>query len=137
MPDIPGGLEKRTADVSRVNTHGVKLQRFTIETTISGVGEALVTVNFPLFFIERPAFSSGLILDDNINPVAGIYPTFSAVVSTWIRVQKQGENVGYFYRGATVAVVLEGDEDQQAILQTHFEGKAFRNPTAGTPLGGL
>lgn len=137
MTDLNKPFESRRSDVTRVNSLGVKLHLFTVDTLIEGVGEALFAVPFPIAFVERPSFTCGLSLDDNIAPVALNYPTYSVTVVSWTRVQKQGENVGYFYRGALVSVVLTGDAGQRAWVSTTFTGKALRNPTTGSTGLGL
>lgn len=136
MPDLNSPLERRRSDVTRVNTHGVKLHHYTVETLVNGTGEVFYDVPFPVLFVERPVFSCGLVLDDNQTVETGEYPTYSATVIYWDKLQKQGENVGYFYKGARVAVVVSGIDDQKAYMHTHFFGKALRNPTTGQRIDG-
>lgn len=134
--DLNKPFESRRSDVNRINTHGVKLHQYMVETLITGTGEAVVEIPFPVYFVDRPAFYTGLVLDDNITVVAQSFPTYSATVVRWNRITKQGENVGYFYKGATVAVRITGSDTQRAFLQTHFHGKAMRNPTTGLGIDG-
>lgn len=134
--DLNRPFEARRSDVTRVNTHGVKLHHYMVETLITGTGETLIDVPFPIVYVDIPGFWAGLVMDDNQALEDGNFPTYSATVVRWTRIQKQGENVGFFYKGATVAVVIAGADDQRAYLQTHFHGKALRNPTQGLTIDG-
>lgn len=129
--DIQRPLEGRRSDVHRVNSHGVKLHRFTVQTSTRGVGEAEIEIPFPVWFTDMPGFSFGSSLDGT-SPEGGNFPTVSAVVTRWYTESKRGDGTGLFYVGANVAVVLSGHDEQRAILHTHFEGKALRNVKTNT-----
>jgi hypothetical protein len=107
-----------------------------VDIYLTGIGEVVLDVPFPVVYIERPGFTSGLTLDANEIVEAGNFPTLSAFVIRHQVEQKKGENVGYFYRQATLGVKLTGVTDQRSIITAHFFGKAFRNPTTGQRIDG-
>jgi len=136
MANLNRPFESRRSDVDRINSHGVKQTFLTVETPVHGPGETILQVPFASLFVVRPAFWYGMVLDDNQQVTAERFPTYSATVASWRRVQKEGENVGWFFKGATVLVVIKGETDMRCIFQTHFYGRALRNPTEGLSIDG-
>lgn len=137
MADLNRPFETRRSTVNRINSLGVKLHEYSVETLITGVGEVPMLIAFPVYFVERPSFTFGLAMDDNSAVVAGNFPTYSITVTAWDKLQKQGDNVGWFYRGAALVAVLTGDITQRAWATTTFTGKALRNPISGSTGLGL
>lgn len=131
MPDLMRPLENRRSNVDRINSHGIKIHVYSVDSPVVGVGEAIIEIPFPVLFVERPGFTSGFSLDENVSPQLTNFPTYSAVVVQWVRQPKKttSDNANSFlYAGAILSVRLTGDVSQRATLHTRFEGKAMRNP---------
>lgn len=103
-------------------------RQFTVcgEILVNGVGESVVSVPFPVVFIERPLFHFGGVLDDNQTVTAGSYPTLSAVVSSF-DVKRSGIEKTE-YTGANIAITTTGVAEQRMVLCWFFVGKALVNP---------
>ncbi len=131
MPRILAGsvqqpFEARRGDVSRAQSVEVQLTRISGTILVEGAGEITVPVSFPVWFVERPGFSFGGELSDNHWPAEGNFPTISVVVTKWDINERS--TYGRFYRGADLAIVTEGQNDQQMWVHWHVEAKAFMNP---------
>lgn len=87
-------------------------------------GEVLVDVRFPLTFTERPIPSFGAELEHNQSPVAGFFPTVSAVVTRWEKPEFVEQ-----YTGAKVAVMVTGHAGMLILVALQFRGKGIQNPT--------
>lgn len=122
-----GILEKRREDVRRIDSMTVKVTRVSGRVLVVGAGEASVDIEFPIVFCEMPIFNFGAALADGHSPLAGSFPTISAVVSTW-EIEGAGPGVTGRYTACGLAIVAGGQEDQQMWLHYSFEGKAIRNP---------
>lgn len=97
------------------------------EFLVDGAGEALVPVNFPVVFIEKPRFHFGGELSPGSVITDGQFPTVSAVVGTWTYMERQ---VQPFYRGATLCVVTTGPAEQKMMIHWTMTGRAITNPVS-------
>lgn len=122
-----GAIEKNRDNTTRIDAMTVKVTEFSGRVQILGAGESAVDIQFPVLFSERPVFTYGGELDENHHPVAGSYPTISAIVDTWDQVGKTESSDGRF-KGARVVVVTTGTEGQHMWLHFSFTAKAMRNP---------
>lgn len=95
---------------------------------VKGAGEVVVTVDFPIWFIERPNFSFGGELAEGDFIKEKSFPTVSGVIEEWVMKKEQRLGGGYF-TGAKIIVVTTGKIDQNVWLHWRFEGKALSNPT--------
>jgi hypothetical protein len=128
-----GIMESRRDDVKRVDAMTVKVTRVSgyvlvVHDTDVTTAEASVDLTFPVVFTEKPVFTFGAELADNHRPLAGSYPTMSAVVSLWETVGEVTGATEGRYVGATVVTVSTGQAAQNIWLHYSFEGKAIRNP---------
>jgi hypothetical protein len=97
-------------------------------------GEVLVSVQFPLSFMERPLFTYGLEMAENAWIAYGSFPIHSATVTGWTIRRPSDLDL---WVGATIGIVTVGA--MRSILHYSFEGRVFTLPvgteqTASTPL---
>lgn len=129
---MPNYDDSRRWEVDRIGSTGVKNQTVSGRTLVSGTGEIMIPVEFPILFVEPPGFFFGGEMDGG-HPIApGFCPTISVIVAAWETLPKRGVNTGFFYSGATLGVVLTGDtaaaSEQEMWVHWHFMGSAFQNP---------
>lgn len=86
-------------------------------------GESVIEIDFPLRFIERPLFTTGLELGDNQHLSFGTFPTWSATVAAW-NTQLYGETA--LYTGATIGAVINNVE--RSKLHYSFQGLIITAP---------
>lgn len=91
---------------------------------LEGSGEAIVDIEFPLRFLERPLFTAGLELRDNQWLTWGAFPTWSATVSKWVT-ETAGET--RLYVGAALAVVTFNAD--RADLHYSFKARSLTSPS--------
>lgn len=123
----PGGaIELRRGEIERINESGAQYFKVSGEIEVVNPGEAAISVNFPTFFVDKPAFSFGAQLDAGQNTTLGNLPTCSIVVIAWHKsVRPDGSNI---YVGAQFAIVTTGPSDQVMLVQWHMEGVGLRSP---------
>jgi hypothetical protein len=97
------------------------------EFVVDGTGEALVPVNFPIRFIEKPRFHFGGELAPDSVITDGEFPTVSAVVGYWT--YEERPYVPH-YKGATLAVVTTGPTGQKMAIHWTMTGRAITNPVS-------
>jgi hypothetical protein len=90
---------------------------------ISGGRESVTDISFPLTFTEKPIFTAGLELPDNVWLQWGAFPQWSATVVTWATANYAGTIV---YTGCTLGVVVIGPPS--AILHYRFAARSYTNP---------
>ena len=91
---------------------------------LASSGEHLVDVTFPLYFVERPLFTSGLELGGNAWLTYGSFPVWSATVGGW-RTEKVGDST--LYSGARLGVVVF--QNPSTVLHYSFQGRTLTVPT--------
>lgn len=114
--------ELRRTSSMQARTHWV-----TGSVGITGTGELITDLKFPVTFIERPIFTQGAVLDENQPIVTGAFPDITGIVLNWVTKQQSPEQI--FYVGCRIGVVAKGSFDQRAFLDYRFEGTAIVNPT--------
>lgn len=97
-------------------------------------GEVMVSVNFPLSFMEKPLFTYGLEMAENAWISHGSFPIHSATVTSWATRRPADTTL---WVGASLGVVTVGA--MRSILHYSFEGCAYTPPvgtelSASTPL---
>ena len=117
-----GGIERQRSVQGR--NHRVE-GRFPFTNPITGAGESVVAVNFPVWFIDKPSMSFGGELDINEVLIDGAFPTLSALVKTWTTQVRDGAT---YYVGANLLVVSSGAPNQRMFVHWQMEGKALVNP---------
>lgn len=123
-------LEDRRGVASRLDSLTGRVHTIQGFFDLIGSGEAILDVNFPVWFLERPTFTFGAELKAGNVLVAGSYPTISLIVQRWL--MKDYPNRVSYYAGATIIAVSTGVADQSLLVHWQVEGKALRNPTGET-----
>lgn len=117
-------LERRRGTVERASGASDDVTRVSYFLTFHGAGEAAVTVNFPVRFIDKPASSSsydleqGTVLEDFNFPWASCGALFTTE-------QIAGRT---FYTGAKLVVVMGGARRQRMTVHWHAEARAVVGP---------
>lgn len=128
-------LVQSRAKLTRINDMVPKDTTLSGRRLLSGTGEVSLDVVFSVLFSGRPAFYFGGELEAGHSPIAGRFPTISAVVVAWVTEKSvEGAFDGYF-KGCTLAIKTEGQVDQLLWLHWHFRGTGLRNPLLTT--GGI
>jgi hypothetical protein len=91
--------------------------------TLPSDGEVVVSVSFPLSFMEKPLFTYGLEMDDNTWIAPGSFPIHSATVIAWETARPADSTL---WTGSTLGVVTIGA--MRSILHYSFEGRTFTSP---------
>lgn len=129
-PPTGAPLEARRGATNRVDSLTGRVHTIQGFFDVDGAGEALLDVNFPVWFMERPLFTFGAEMRDGNALETGKYPTISVVVLRWA-FKDFPDGVSYF-AGATLVVVALGTDAQSMLVHWQVEGKALRNPTGET-----
>lgn len=124
-PDPTVPLQERRGTVDRVQQMHPRVYRVPGFLNVIGVGSSVQDVNFPVKFVELPAFTSGWSLEDGQALQKGNYPRIDVGVATW-HYEEHAMHVRY-YVGATLAIVALGRADQRAIVHWQCEGKCLGN----------
>lgn len=90
---------------------------------LQGAGESMVTIEFPIRFIEKPIFTAGLEQRDYPGVQWGQFPIWSATVVTFLTEAKTTEPI---YIGAVLAIVTFNVP--RGYLHYSFAGRSFTNP---------
>lgn len=90
---------------------------------ITGEGESVAEIRFPIKFLEKPVFTVGFELADNVSLEWGSFPLCSATVATWLT---EPPEISPLYIGAIVGVVTDGAS--KTVLHYRFEARSFSNP---------
>jgi hypothetical protein len=96
--------------------------------TLPADGEVVVTVAFPISFMEKPLFTYGLEMDDNTWIAQGSFPIHSATVIAW-STRKPSDST--LWVGASLGIVTVGA--MRSILHYSFEGGTFTSPVGTEP----
>lgn len=94
---------------------------------INSSGEATATIHFPVKFTTQPYMSYGFELQEGEGTERGIFPTGSAYVVQWLKIERLPNTI--FYTGAVVTAVVTGMKYQKTILNLSFTGTALTNPS--------
>jgi hypothetical protein len=90
---------------------------------LSGAGESIVELAFPIRFAEKPIFTAGLEQMDCPGVQWGKFPIWSATIITFRTEPSVG---GPTYVGASVAVVTF--DVPRGYLHYNFAGRSYSNP---------
>jgi hypothetical protein len=133
-PRFPGllALERRRAELSRIDDFTIKTTRVHGFVLTEGAGEAAHEITFPVTFTERPSMSFGAELADNEFVEDLSFPTVSVVVISWTKTMIDrvggGLDAPGWFAGANLAIVTSGKSDQRVWVHWQAEGKALRDP---------
>lgn len=129
-PPTVAPLEERRGTANRLDAITGKLHSVQGFIEIIGSGEALLDVNFPVWFMDKPTFTFGGEMAPDQVLTTGQYPMLSVLVHRW-RMKDYPNGVSY-YAGATLIIVTTGTDDQKLLGHWQAQGKALRNPTGET-----
>lgn len=135
MPNLQGPFEARRGEVERSQSVRGGVFRLLGFQDLSKAGETTAEVNFPVWFLERPAISGGGELADNESLVDGEFPRWNVGVHKWITTEQGGvgaTGLVTMYKGAIFIFVAEGPEAMRSTIHWQLEGRALRNPLAGS-----
>ena len=86
-------------------------------------GETMVTVKFPVSFMEKPLFTCGLEMAENTWITQGAFPLYSATVTNWTTQRPADSTI---WIGVTLGIVTIGA--MRSILHYNFQGRTFAAP---------
>lgn len=99
---------------------------------LTGTGEGLVQIEFPVSFVEQPVFTYGSEAKPNQPLIKNNYPTCNAMVWNW-RVGYRRTSGARYWTGASVIVVTTGPANQATTLKLTlhcvFEGRIVQPGT--------
>lgn len=127
-------LERRRAELGRIDDFVIKPTRVTGFVLTDGAGEVTHDITFPVTFTERPSMSFGAELDTDQFVQDRAFPTVSVVVIRWIKTMTdrigggEGQGGAGWFAGATLAIVTSGKKTQRLWVHWQAEGKALRDP---------
>lgn len=121
-PDPRTPLEEQRGRVQRVDAMAPKVYRVQGFITIAGAGASLQDVNFPVKFVELPAYSFGWSLEDGQSLENGNYPRIDIGVAAW---RYEDHPRVRYYVGARLAVNSCGRDDQRVIGHWQCEGRCL------------
>jgi hypothetical protein len=93
---------------------------------LDGEGESTVAITFPIRFIEKPIFTVGLELADNVWLSFGNFPIWSATIGGWTTAPADNEPL---IVGALIGIYVSGAA--RSILHYQFQGRSLTNPSGG------
>ena len=127
--------DKRRSEIARHDDQTATESITKGQILVVGAGEVILPVVFPVWYIEPPQFYFGGALASNSPTEPGLFPTISSVVGDWEVERPDLENFGFdmriYYRGAQLAVVTQGQPEQEMYLHYTFSGLAVTNPVFG------
>lgn len=100
------------------------------QVQVSGAGDTLVNLPFPVQFSQKPLLAFGFDLEHGQDIVIGSLPTLTMGVVRWDIVGNPPEQL--FYRGCTLAIVTTGAANQIMYAHYHFTGTAMSNPVSAS-----
>lgn len=128
---VEAALNSRSAREQRTEDSESQYYHVTCEIPIVGneaANESIVDVTFPVYFVDKPKHSFGAEILNGQVVVAGAFPTIMPCVIQWdIRSRDDGSPV---YSGATIGIVMTGQENQLGQVQFHVEGVGIRQTTS-------
>lgn len=128
----PLGAETRRSEVEKIQESFVRVNKVSGRIKLIGIGQLVVPIDWPVWFIEWPNFCPGYELDEASPLDTSNFPTWSVTVSAWEK-QTAGE-LGEYWIGANLAIVINGNPDQIGWVHWAMEGKAMN--TIGTSESG-
>lgn len=129
-PPTGAPFEARRGTTNRLDDVTGKIHSIQGFVNIVGAGEAILDVNFPVWFLEKPLFTFGGEMAPGEVLTAGQYPMISMIVHSWV-MKDYPNNVSYF-AGAHLIVVTTGSATQRLIGHWQAQAKALRNPGGET-----
>jgi hypothetical protein len=94
-----------------------------------GLGTATAEITFPVWFLERPGFSSGWELQDGQVLDANNFPAVHVGVARWV-LKTPVPHASYYTGALLVLNVTAGKADQKFTIHWQAEGLCLRAPKA-------
>lgn len=127
--EAPGTIEARRSEVERQRDAQAQYYKVSGIVEVANLGESQVRVAFPVDFVEQPIIHFGAETGyGTTTPVAGGFPSWSAMVQNWdFRFKPDGS---YLYVGALFGIITSGDPVANTVNNIHWsvEGIGLRNP---------
>lgn len=121
-PTRPAAAAIRRAAIDRVERVAAQETWIMGRVLVEGTGELFHHVTFPVTFGEKPLpILGGGEVDSNVEVKRLQFPRAHAVVASW-----DIENTHY-YKGATLAITVEGSNAQRLWVSYAFVGSALTN----------
>lgn len=124
--DLAMAVENRRGTVERLTNAAAQYFKVTGEVEVSGTGEAIISVLFPVYFIDKPRLSTGHELGFAQPAVAGNLPVVTTCVLAWNQSTRNDGTI--IYAGMTLGIVSDGPDGQVLNIQWHVEGVGIRGP---------
>jgi hypothetical protein len=129
-----GPLEQRRGDIERIREFGIRPHRvhgfheFTLDLADGALQCDIGEIDFPVWFVERPAFSFGAETVDEMLaeeiPELEYPPSVSVVVVGWKYALNERPGGGY-YTGAKLAITASGRPGEAFLIHWQADGQAL------------
>lgn len=96
------------------------------EFLIVGAGEARTQIQFPVHFIDLPAFYWGARIAHGEIPVEGMMPTVSVIAFNWLIEDRPPAT--RIYKGCDIGAVVTGPIGTKMIINWSFTGTGLTYP---------
>lgn len=123
-------MEQRRTDIQRVEAASAQYTQVYGRIRVTGIGETVAEIRFPVIYSERPFPLFGCETDVAAATRYEYFPTVNAIVSEWITT---GTGVYQRFSGAklsvrtTGAAAFHGSAEQRIYLSYAFAGVALTN----------
>ncbi len=128
-------LKKMEAQQIRTRSNLAGPHQITGQFLVEGSGEVTKQIYFPVRFIEKPLFFSGIEMNVDSSPVDQSFPLATTSVYDWDIEEPDLANGGLNFRkyfvGANLAVVCIGNPGQRFWVNWMMVGTAITNPLSG------
>lgn len=115
-------LQRHRAYVENLGAQAVRDGAATGFIDVEGQGECTANISFPVRFLEKPVFSFGLELAENVWLQWGSFPEYSVTVGAWTTEPADGEPL---YVGALLGIFVAGVD--RSIVHYRFTGRSLTN----------
>jgi len=128
-------LKKLEAQQIRQTSNLAGPHQITGQFLVEGSGEVTKTIFFPVRFIEKPLFFSGIEMHIDTSPVGEKFPLATVCVYDWNIEEPDlasgGQNFRQYFVGANLAIVCIGNPGQRFWVNWMMNGLAITNPLSG------
>jgi hypothetical protein len=119
-------LNKKTLRSTQVSETVADYSTVTGTVKLTGRGQGVVDINFPVTFIEKPNVSFGYELEQGYQ--SDLIPACNAVVNDWIMDDMKSSSIRI--DGCSLGCVVSAGPGTVSYLHFNFYGKAYRNPVS-------
>lgn len=119
-------LNKKTLRTSQVSETVVDYTTVTGTVMLTGRGQGIVDINFPITFVEKPNVSFGYELEQGYQ--SELVPSCAGVVNSWVMDSTKSDSIRI--SGCSLGCVVSAAPGTVSYLHFNFYGKAYRNPVS-------